>query len=70
MKKPTVPETMGAATASYVEAVRANVEVITGRRGERALGSLDTLRISDPPTQDEVEMLRAALVTLIRRLEE
>lgn len=70
MKKPSVPDTQGMPTPEFVEAVRVNLEVLAGRRGQRALGTLAALRISDPPTQDEVEAIRSALVTLLLRLEE
>ena len=71
MKKPAIPRTDGKATLAFVEAVRVNLEVITGRRGERTeLDALRTLSISATPTQAEVEALRAALVTLLERIEE
>lgn len=69
MKKPAIPNSFPP-TRGHMDAIAQNIETITGRRGTKC--SLDTIAnmdVSDPPTQDEVEALRAALEILIRRIE-
>lgn len=69
MKKPGIPDSYPP-TREHMGAIKQNLEVITGRRGQRSpLATLKSLSISAPPTQAEVETLRAALVNLIDRLE-
>lgn len=60
MKKPSVPDTNGEATAELVRAVRENVNVMAGRRNNKiSVPSVQTLTFSSPPTQAECQALNA-----------
>jgi hypothetical protein len=69
MKKPTIPDSHPP-TAEHMRTLKQNVEIVTGRRGARCdLAGLQSMAISNPPTQAQVDKLRLELVTLISRLE-
>lgn len=60
MKKTSVPSTSGAPTPAWVRAVADNLEVMTGRRGNKLdLPDIQTLPFSNPPTQAECQSLNA-----------
>lgn len=60
MKKPSVPATGGQATPAWVNAIGAIAEIICGRRANRLdLPDIQTLTISNPPTQAEMQALNA-----------
>lgn len=47
------------------------LEIIGGRRGEKLdIEGLESLLISNPPTQAQMEFLRAQLTILAKRLQE
>ena len=69
MKKPSIPDSHPP-TAEHMRALKQNVEIITGRRGGKSdLAGLQSMAISDPPTQAQVDKLRLELITLVQRLE-
>jgi hypothetical protein len=78
MKKPNIPDTGGKPTPGFNRAVKDNIEIITGRRGNKIdLPDLQTLTVSNPPTQAEVAALNAyvnewgkVLIALKARLDE
>lgn len=78
MKKPNIPATNGQATPEYVRAVKDVIEIVTGRRGNKLdLPDLQTLTVSNPPTQAEVQAMNAyvnewgkVLIALEARLDE
>jgi hypothetical protein len=70
MRKPSIGNSYPL-SAQDTAAMKQNVETITGRAGDRCdLDGLDNLTVSNPPTQEQVEFLRAQLAILVRRLEE
>lgn len=69
MKKPGIPDSHPP-TRGHMDAIKQNIEIITGRRGQRSdVSALRSMVVSDPPTQAEVDVLRLALIALIDRLE-
>lgn len=78
MKKPNIPSTNGQATPGLVRAVKDNLEIITGRRGNGInLPDVQTLTFSAAPTQAEYQALNAyvnewgkVLVALKARLDD
>lgn len=78
MKKPNIPATNGQATPVFVRAVQDNLEIITGRRGNKlSLPDLQTLPSSATPTQAECQALNAyvnewakSVAALIERLDD
>lgn len=53
-----------------IASARENIEVITGSRGTRCdLAGIRALQVSNPPTQAEVEFLRAQLEIFLTRIE-
>lgn len=61
MKRPAVKDLASA---------REVIEIVTGQRGTRVdLAGLTALAISNPPTQAQMEFLRAQLVILVSRIE-
>lgn len=78
MKKPNIPATNGQATPVFVRSVKDNIEIITGRRGNRlVLPALQNLSSSVPPTQAECQALNAyvnawakSVMALISRLDD
>lgn len=77
MRKPNIPETNGQPIPEFVRAVKDNIEIITGRRGNRLdLPDIQTLPFSAAPTQAECQALNAyvnewgkAIVALMQRLD-
>jgi len=68
-KRPSIAGTFPQ-TREDVSAVKENIEIITGRRGQKNdLDGLDSMQVSAAPTQAEVEFLRAQLALLVRRLQ-
>jgi len=60
MRAPNIPDTNGQATPEFVRAVKDNIEVIAGRRGNAIrVPELRTLTFSASPTKAECEALTA-----------
>lgn len=58
MKKPAIPDTGGKATPDFVQRVKENIEVITGRKKNKITPvTIQTLTFSNPPTQAECQAL-------------
>lgn len=78
MKKPSIPDTGGDATSSFVRAVKDILEIVCGRRKNKLnLPDLQTLTFSSPPTQAECQALNAyvnewgkAMIALTARLDD
>jgi hypothetical protein len=70
MKKPALRGT-APLDAADAKAIKENFEIICGRRGEQNdLAGLESLLISNPPTQAQMEFLRKQLTILVKRLQE
>jgi len=76
MKKLNVPDTGGQPTPDVVRALKDNIDVMTGRRGnalalpEVRTIALQTLTFSAPPTQAEVQALNAYVNSTVQALNE
>jgi hypothetical protein len=69
-KRPSISGSFPLSHADVV-ALKENMEIVSGRRGMKCdLEGLANLSISSPPTQAEMEFLRAQLYNLVKRLEE
>lgn len=72
MKKPAIQGTYPQSSAD-ISAVKANVEIITAKRPgvpKLDIAGLESMVISNPPTQAQVDKLRLELAKLARRLDE
>lgn len=77
MKKSSIPATQGRATSEFVESVKENIEILTGRRGNKIiLPEIQTLSFSATPTQAEYQALNqyinawtAVMKALVTRIE-
>jgi hypothetical protein len=71
MKKQNVPDTSGKPTPEFVRAVKDNIDAMTGKRGNSInlpdiqTIATQTLTISNPPTQAEVQALNTYVNTLM-----